>query len=134
MENCLFCKIIAGEIPSTKVYEDDKTYAFRDINPMAPVHVRAWRDPDRTLLCSWASRSAAGWNWAASDPAFTDFVWQFRSDDGRVVSRSVNGLAFSLSLSEQIALLGEPFGSGVVVVAAMGDGPATLRTSVAAKI
>ena len=39
MENCLFCKIIAGEIPSTKVYEDDKTYAFRDINPMAPVHV-----------------------------------------------------------------------------------------------
>ena len=101
---------------------------------MAPVHVRAWRDPDRTLLCSWVSRSAAGWNWAASDPAFTDFVWQFRSDDGRVVSRSVNGLAFSLSLSEQIALLGEPFGSGVVVVAAMGDGPATLRTSVAAKI
>ena len=39
MENCLFCKIIAGEIPSTKVFEDDKTYAFRDINPMAPVHV-----------------------------------------------------------------------------------------------
>ncbi len=39
MENCLFCRIIAGEIPSTKVYEDDKTYAFRDINPQAPTHV-----------------------------------------------------------------------------------------------
>lgn len=39
MSNCLFCKIIAGEIPSTKVYEDEKTYAFRDINPMAPTHV-----------------------------------------------------------------------------------------------
>ena len=39
MSNCLFCKIIAGEIPSTKVYEDDQVYAFRDINPMAPVHV-----------------------------------------------------------------------------------------------
>ena len=39
MNDCLFCKIIAGDIPSTKVYEDDKTYAFRDINPMAPVHV-----------------------------------------------------------------------------------------------
>ena len=39
MNDCLFCKIIAGEIPSTKVYEDDKVYAFRDINPMAPVHV-----------------------------------------------------------------------------------------------
>lgn len=39
MNDCLFCKIIAGEIPSTKVYEDDRIYAFRDINPMAPVHV-----------------------------------------------------------------------------------------------
>lgn len=37
--DCLFCKIIAGEIPSTKVYEDEHVYAFRDINPMAPVHV-----------------------------------------------------------------------------------------------
>ena len=39
MENCLFCKIIAGEIPSTKVNEDENVYAFRDINPQAPVHV-----------------------------------------------------------------------------------------------
>ncbi len=39
MENCLFCKIIAGEIPSTKVYEDDKILAFRDINPQAPTHI-----------------------------------------------------------------------------------------------
>ncbi len=39
MDNCLFCKIIKGDIPSTKVYEDEKTYAFRDINPMAPTHV-----------------------------------------------------------------------------------------------
>ncbi len=39
MSDCLFCKIIAGEIPSTKVYEDELTYAFRDINPMMPTHV-----------------------------------------------------------------------------------------------
>ena len=39
MENCLFCKIIGGEIPSAKVYEDEMTYAFRDINPEAKVHV-----------------------------------------------------------------------------------------------
>ena len=39
MSDCLFFKIIAGEIPSTKVYEDEKVYAFRDINPQAPVHV-----------------------------------------------------------------------------------------------
>ena len=37
--SCLFCKIIAGEIPSKKVYEDEKVYAFADINPQAPVHV-----------------------------------------------------------------------------------------------
>lgn len=38
-QDCLFCKIIAGEIPSDKVYEDDTTYAFRDINPKTKVHV-----------------------------------------------------------------------------------------------
>ena len=37
--DCLFCAIIKGEIPSTKVFEDDKCYAFRDINPQAPTHV-----------------------------------------------------------------------------------------------
>ena len=36
---CLFCKIVAGEIPSTKVYEDDSVLAFRDINPQAPPHI-----------------------------------------------------------------------------------------------
>ena len=39
MENCLFCKIAAGIIPSTKVYEDDLILAFRDIAPMAPTHI-----------------------------------------------------------------------------------------------
>ena len=39
MSNCLFCKIIAGEIPSAKVYEDELVYAFRDIAPQAPTHV-----------------------------------------------------------------------------------------------
>ena len=39
MSDCLFCKIIAGEIPSTKVYEDEFVYAFKDINPLAPVHI-----------------------------------------------------------------------------------------------
>ena len=37
--DCLFCKIIAGDIPSTKVYEDELGYAFRDINPQAPAHI-----------------------------------------------------------------------------------------------
>ncbi len=38
MENCIFCKIIKGEIPSKKVYEDDKVLAFYDISPEAPTH------------------------------------------------------------------------------------------------
>ncbi len=38
MENCLFCKIAAGEIPSSKVYEDELCLAFNDIDPQAPVH------------------------------------------------------------------------------------------------
>ena len=37
--NCLFCKIIAGEIPSAKVYEDESVFAFRDIAPQAPTHI-----------------------------------------------------------------------------------------------
>ena len=38
MSDCLFCKIIAGEIPSNKVYEDDQVFAFYDIDPQAPTH------------------------------------------------------------------------------------------------
>ena len=44
MEDCLFCKIIAGDIPSSKVYEDDLCYAFNDIDPQAPTHFS--RDPE----------------------------------------------------------------------------------------
>jgi histidine triad (HIT) family protein len=38
MDNCIFCKIIKGEIPSKKLYEDDELLAFHDLNPQAPVH------------------------------------------------------------------------------------------------
>lgn len=37
--DCIFCKIVAGQIPSDKVYEDDRILAFRDLNPQAPVHL-----------------------------------------------------------------------------------------------
>ena len=39
MTDCIFCKIIAGDIPSTSVYKDDQVTAFRDINPAAPTHI-----------------------------------------------------------------------------------------------
>jgi histidine triad (HIT) family protein len=38
-ENCIFCKIVAGEIPATTLYSDEQAVAFRDVNPQAPVHV-----------------------------------------------------------------------------------------------
>ncbi len=48
--DCLFCKIIAGDIPSTKVYEDEYVYAFKDINPMAAVHVLVV--PKKHIACA----------------------------------------------------------------------------------
>jgi histidine triad (HIT) family protein len=39
MNDCIFCKIFRGEIPSSKVYQDDAVYAFKDLHPMAPTHV-----------------------------------------------------------------------------------------------
>ncbi len=39
MDNCIFCKIASGAIPSSKVYEDDEVFAFRDIHPAAPTHI-----------------------------------------------------------------------------------------------
>src|SRR6201987_4552690 len=39
MDDCLFCRMIRGEIPTKKVYEDEQTFAFEDINPQAPTHV-----------------------------------------------------------------------------------------------
>lgn len=39
MSDCIFCKIVSGDIPSTKIFEDEQVIAFRDINPQAPTHV-----------------------------------------------------------------------------------------------
>lgn len=60
MRDCLFCKIVAGQIPSTKVYENETVLAFRDIDPKAPVHVliipKAHYD---SLLSPGADKAAA---------------------------------------------------------------------------
>ena len=50
--NCIFCKIIDGAIPSTKVYEDDYVFAMRDINPQAPVHILVL--PKEHICCAAA--------------------------------------------------------------------------------
>ena len=48
--DCLFCKIIGGEIPSSKVYEDEYVYAFNDINPQTPVHILVV--PKKHICCA----------------------------------------------------------------------------------
>ena len=61
MEDCLFCMIAEGKIPSKKLYEDDQVVAFYDINPQAKVHFLVGR-PDReapAFPCAWR-REAAG--------------------------------------------------------------------------
>lgn len=57
MDSCIFCKIISGEIPSAKVYEDDRAFAFRDINPQAPVHVLVAPKEHMTDITECAARS-----------------------------------------------------------------------------
>lgn len=49
MDDCIFCRIIKGDIPSSRVYEDDSIFAFRDINPQAPTHILIV--PKRHICC-----------------------------------------------------------------------------------
>ena len=58
MSDCIFCKIAAGEIPSNKVYEDDRIIAIHDLNPMAPVHVLFI--PKTHICCANAITEALG--------------------------------------------------------------------------
>ena len=106
MSDCLFCKIIAGEIPGSTVFENDKVYAFRDINPQAPVHVLIVpkKHMDNILECD-----------AETAAALTDAVRQIAVSEGvdksgfRVVSncgkhgaQSVNHLHIHLMGGKQL--------------------------------
>lgn len=80
--DCLFCKIVAGEIPSDRVAESDLAYAFRDVNPQAPVHVLVVpkrHEPDIGSL-------------AAADPASAIAVLEL----ARQVAESENGGSYRL--------------------------------------
>ena len=71
--DCLFCKIIAGEIPGNVVYENDRVFCFRDINPQAPVHVLIVpkKHMDNILECD-----------AETAAALTDAVKQIAASEG----------------------------------------------------
>ena len=113
MNDCLFCKIIAGEIPSTKVYEDEYVYAFRDIQPQAPVHILVI--PKKHLASLNAVSDASDTELAACLRAVSRIAAQEKLENGyRVISncgpdacQSVQHLHFHIlggrQLSEQMA-------------------------------
>ncbi len=111
MNDCLFCKIIAGEVPSGKVYENDKVYAFRDINPQAPVHllIVPKKHFDNILQCD--AETAAALTEAvravAEQEGVAESGFRIVSNCGRDGAQSVNHLHIHLlggaALTEKMA-------------------------------
>ena len=103
---CIFCKIIAGEIPSTKVYEDETVFAFRDINPQAPVHVLVVpkKHMDNILECD--AETAAALTDAVQKIAASEGVdksgFRIVSNCGRDGAQSVNHLHIHLMGGKQL--------------------------------
>ena len=111
MNDCLFCKIIAGEIPSGKVYEDDKVYAFRDINPQAPVHVLIVPKKHMSNILECDAETAAALTEAirriADQEGVAESGFRVISNCGRDGAQSVNHLHVHLlggkALAERMA-------------------------------
>ena len=96
MSDCLFCKIIAGEIPGNAVFENDQIYAFRDINPQAPVHVLVVPKQHMANILECDAGTAAALTDAVKQIAASEGVAEsgFRiiSNCGRDGAQSVNHL------------------------------------------
>ena len=101
MSDCLFCRIVAGEIPSRKVYEDENVFAFEDISPKAPTHVLVIPKKhiagladvaaaDEELVGTLAARAAA----IARDRGLADF--RLVANNGEGAGQSVFHLHFHL--------------------------------------
>ncbi len=114
MEDCLFCKIINGEIPSSKVYEDDKVYAFKDINPAAPIHIlvvpkkhiesiKDLKEEDKEYV--WAIHKAI--NIIAEEQGFINDGFRVITNCGKNAGQTVMHLHYHL-------LAGEKFGEKIV--------------------
>lgn len=105
--DCLFCKIVAGDIPSTKVYEDDHTYAFADTNPQAATHVlivprKHYADlPDLARDAEAAAGLVAGIQGLAAQEGLTDF---------RTVLNTGAGVGQTVFHVHAHVLAGRPFG------------------------
>jgi histidine triad (HIT) family protein len=88
MADCVFCKIVSGEIPSTKVFEDEHTYAFADTNPQAPTHVLVVTRKHRTDIvdvggdAQGAAGLLAGIRGLAEQEGLADFRTVFNTGAG----------------------------------------------------
>lgn len=101
MSDCVFCRIVSGEIPSKKVYEDERVFAFEDIAPKAPTHVLVVpkkhiarladvTEDDESLLGALAARASA----IAGERGLTDF--RIVANNGEGAGQSVFHLHFHL--------------------------------------
>lgn len=112
--DCIFCKIIKGEIPSTKVYEDEAVLAFKDINPAAPIHILVipkkhikslieLQEQDKELV--WKIHDAM--NKIAEKEGFKNDGYRVIVNCGRDAGQEVMHLHYHL-------LAGEKFGEKIV--------------------
>ena len=105
--DCLFCKIIAGEIPCTKVYEDEKTFAFRDINPQAKVHILLTPKKHMRNILECDAETAAALTAAianvAAQEGLTENGFRVISNCGKHGCQSVDHLHVHLVGGEQLS-------------------------------
>ena len=112
--DCLFCQVVAGEIPSTKVIETDDVLAFRDINPSAPQHIliipkQHFADSladlelgDAEVAQIWSDLAAVAQRAARSSPDFTD-GWRLVTNVGQNGGQSVFHLHLHLLAGRRLA-------------------------------
>ena len=106
MNDCLFCRIIAGEIPGSRVFENDRVFAFRDINPQAPTHVLIVPKKHMANILECDAETAAALTEAVGEIARQEGVAEsgFRlvSNCGRDGCQSVNHLHVHLLGGEKL--------------------------------
>ena len=105
--DCLFCKIIAGEIPCAKVYEDEKVFAFRDINPQAKVHILLTPKKHMRNILECDAETAAALTAAIANVAAQEGLaadgFRVISNCGRFGCQSVDHLHVHLVGGEQLS-------------------------------
>jgi histidine triad (HIT) family protein len=107
MADCLFCKIVAGEIPSTKAYEDEHAYGFVDVNPQAPTHVLLVPKKHYTDLPDLGADPEAA---AGLVAAIGAFARQEGLTDFRTVFNTGAGVGQTVFHVHAHVLAGRPFG------------------------